>query len=89
MSTMMNIQLRFFAGIRETLGASQESVRLPAHVHTVGDVRHYLRQRGGVWAEALADGRALRMACNQQMTDANTPITEGCEVAFFPPVTGG
>ena len=31
----------------------------------------------------------LRMAYNQQMTDADTHITEGCEVAFFPPVTGG
>lgn len=85
----MNIQLRFFAGIREALGASQEAVALPANVHTVGDVRNYLRERGGVWAEALADGRALRMACNHVMTDASTPITDGCEVAFFPPVTGG
>jgi molybdopterin synthase sulfur carrier subunit len=52
-------------------------------------VRSFLRSRGGAWAEALAEGRALRMACNQQMTDAATPISEGCEVAFFPPVTGG
>ncbi len=85
----MNIQLRFFASVRETLGSAQESVALPAHVQTVGDVRSYLRERGGAWADALADGRALRMACNQQMTDADTRISEGCEVAFFPPVTGG
>jgi sulfur-carrier protein len=56
---------------------------------TVGDVRVFLRNRGGAWAETLAEGRALRMACNQQMTDAGTRISEGCEVAFFPPVTGG
>jgi sulfur-carrier protein len=85
----MDIQLRFFAGIREMLGTAHESITLPAHVRTVGDVRNYLRERGGVWAEALAEGRALRMACNQQMTEAKTPITDGCEVAFFPPVTGG
>jgi molybdopterin synthase sulfur carrier subunit len=85
----MNIHLRFFASVRETLGTAQESVSLPAHVRTVGDVRDYLRQRGGVWAETLAEGRALRMACNHQMTEAKTPVTEGCEVAFFPPVTGG
>jgi molybdopterin synthase sulfur carrier subunit len=48
-----------------------------------------LREWGGVWAEALAEGRAWRMACNQQMTEVKTPITDGCEVAFFPPVTGG
>jgi molybdopterin synthase sulfur carrier subunit len=85
----MNIQLRFFASIREALGTAQEAVSLPDHVRTVGDVRDYLRERGGVWAETLADGRALRMAYNQQMTDPATRITEACEVAFFPPVTGG
>jgi molybdopterin synthase sulfur carrier subunit len=85
----MNIQLRFFASIRETLGASHESIALPEHILTVGDVRNYLCERGGVWAVALAEGRALRMAYNQQMTEPKTQITEGCEVAFFPPVTGG
>jgi molybdopterin synthase sulfur carrier subunit len=29
------------------------------------------------------------MACNHVMTDPAQRITEGCEVAFFPPVTGG
>lgn len=85
----MNIQLRFFASVREAVGTSQERVALPDDVVTVGDVRAYLRKRGGAWAEALAEGRALRMACNQQMTDAGARISEGCEVAFFPPVTGG
>lgn len=85
----MQIQLRFFASVRETVGTGQEAVTLPGDVLTVGDVRAFLRSRGGAWAEALAEGRALRMACNQQMTDAATPISEGCEVAFFPPVTGG
>lgn len=85
----MNIQLRFFASVREALGTSQETVALPTEVITVGDVRAWLRTRGGVWAEALAEGRALRMACNQVMTGADTRISEGCEVAFFPPVTGG
>jgi sulfur-carrier protein len=85
----MNIQLRFFASVREALGASQETVALPADVATVGEVRTYLRARGGVWAETLAEGRALRMAYNQVMTDADTRIAEGGEVAFFPPVTGG
>jgi molybdopterin synthase sulfur carrier subunit len=85
----MNIQLRFFASVREALDTSQESVTLPDHIHTVGDVRVYLRERGGIWAETLAEGRALRMAYNQQMCDAQTPLSDGCEVAFFPPVTGG
>jgi molybdopterin synthase sulfur carrier subunit len=85
----MNIQLRFFASVREMLGTDQEAASLPEHVRTVGEVRHFLIARGGAWAEALAEGKALRMAYNHEMTDANTRITEACEVAFFPPVTGG
>ena len=85
----MNIELRFFASVRESLATSQESVSLPDWVVTLGDVRAWLSQRGGAWAETLGETRALRMACNQQMGDADTRVTPGCEVAFFPPVTGG
>jgi molybdopterin synthase sulfur carrier subunit len=85
----MKIELKYFASVREALGLAQETVELPDGVATVGDVRAWLRTRGGVWSETLADGRALRMACNHTMTDAAARITDGCEVAFFPPVTGG
>ncbi|WP_293775384.1 molybdopterin converting factor subunit 1 [uncultured Oxalicibacterium sp.] len=85
----MKIELRFFASVREALGVSQETVELPDGVNTVGAVRAFLRERGGVWAETLAEGRSLRMAYQQNMTDADTPIEDGSEVAFFPPVTGG
>jgi molybdopterin synthase sulfur carrier subunit len=85
----MKIELKYFASVREALGLAQETVELPEGVATVGDVRAWLRTRGGVWSETLADGRALRMACNHTMTDAAARITDGCEVAFFPPVTGG
>lgn len=85
----MHIQLRFFASVREKVGTAQEMLTVPDSVRTIGDVRTLLCKRGGVWAEALAEGRALRMAYNQQMMGAATLISEGCEVAFFPPVTGG
>ena len=85
----MNIQLRFFASVREAVGTSGETVALPAGVATVGAVRDFLIARGGAWAEALAHERALRMAFNQVMCEADTPLAEGGEVAFFPPVTGG
>ncbi|MBR8297588.1 molybdopterin converting factor subunit 1 [Burkholderia cenocepacia] len=85
----MKIQLKFFASVREALGVADEEANVPDSVTTVGDVRAWLRVRGGAWAETLAEGRSLRMACNHEMTDPDTRLTEGCEVAFFPPVTGG
>ena len=52
-------------------------------------MREFLHARGGAWAEALAPERSLRMAYNQVMCSPETEIADGCEVAFFPPVTGG
>jgi molybdopterin synthase sulfur carrier subunit len=85
----MNITLRFFASVREALGTSTESLALPEGVATVGQVRAHLIGRGEPWASALGEGRALRMACNQVMCKADSAVSEGCELAFFPPVTGG
>ncbi len=85
----MQIQLRFFASVREKLGTGQETLVVPPDVKTVGDVLSLLRARGGVWAEVLAEGRALRMAYDQNMVEATAPLADGGELAFFPPVTGG
>ncbi|MCS0589599.1 molybdopterin converting factor subunit 1 [Massilia norwichensis] len=85
----MNINLRFFASVREAVGTAGETVTLPEGVSTVGAVREFLIARGGVWAETLGHERALRMAFNHVMCEPETAIREGGEVAFFPPVTGG
>lgn len=85
----MHINLRFFASVREALGVSIEALTLPDGVTTVGAVRALLVTRGGAWAEVLGDGRALRMALNQVMCAPEALLHAGCEVAFFPPVTGG
>ncbi|MES2739701.1 MAG: molybdopterin converting factor subunit 1 [Pseudomonadota bacterium] len=85
----MTITLRFFASVREALGSSHETLSVPAGVETVGQLRSHLVARGAPWSEALGQQRALRMACDQIMCEAGTALREGCEVAFFPPVTGG
>ncbi|HEX8601495.1 MAG TPA: molybdopterin converting factor subunit 1 [Pseudoduganella sp.] len=85
----MRINLKFFASVREKLGTGGETIDVPAGVATVGALRDLLVARGGAWAEALGQGRALRMACNQRMCNAAEALTDNAEVAFFPPVTGG
>ena len=56
---------------------------------TVQALREALIARGAAWAKALDGARAVRVAVNQTMARADTPIKAGDEVAFFPPVTGG
>ena len=83
----MKIRLRYFASLREALGAS-ENVDMPAG-STVSALRDMLLARGGRHAELLARGRAVRCALNQVLCEESAGLSDGAEVAFFPPVTGG
>lgn len=83
----MKIQVRYFASIREALGAG-ETLELPDG-STVGAARDALIARGEAHAAALARGRALRSALNQSLCEEAAALSEGAELAFFPPVTGG
>ena len=85
----MQVRILYFAGLRESLRMSGETVQVPGQVRTAGDLRIWLISRGAPFAEALGAGRAIRMSVEQAMADAQTPLSEGAEVAFFPPVTGG
>lgn len=83
----MKIQLRYFASIREAIGSGSETLDTAAL--TLSALRDELIARGGAHAEALARGRAVRVSLNQTMADESAVLTDGAEVAFFPPVTGG
>lgn len=85
----MKVKILYFASIRERLGKDAEEIDLPADIATVSGLRGHLRARGGAWAEALAEGRLLRMAVNQDMAQPTAALKTGDEIAFFPPVTGG
>jgi len=83
----VKIQLRYFASIREVVGTGNESLDTAAG--TLSGLRDELILRGGAYAEALARDRAVRVALNQTMVDESAALSDGAEVAFFPPVTGG
>ncbi len=83
----MKVRLRYFAQLREALGLAEESIETEAR--DVAGLRQQLMTRGGAYAEALAPGRAVRCALNQQLCAWESPLVADAEVAFFPPVTGG
>lgn len=85
----MKVKVLFFAALREQLGSPGEELELPDGVATVAGLRAHLIARGGAWDSALADGRRLRAAVNQDMAAPEAKLRAGDEVAFFPPVTGG
>jgi len=83
----MNVTIKYFASIREALGRGSESRQTSAL--TLAGLRDELLAASPAHAASLARGKAVRMALNQVMSDESALLTDGCEVAFFPPVTGG
>ena len=81
------VTVRYFASIREAVGTGQETLQTRAA--TMGALRDELVARGEPWAGCLAPGRAVRMALDQHMAGEADALADGCEAAFFPPVTGG
>jgi len=85
----MKVKILYLASLREQLGKSGEDLDIPPATSTVAGLRTLLMARGGPWQSALAQGKALRVAVNQEMAQPTTSVKSGDEVAFFPPVTGG
>ena len=83
----MKLAIRYFASVREALGKPGEVLETDAA--TLAALRDELIARGQPYAAALARGKAVRVALDQVMSDEAASLREGCEVAFFPPVTGG
>jgi molybdopterin synthase sulfur carrier subunit len=83
------MKVLYFAWLRQRTGVGEEEVSPPDSVHDVADLVEWLRDRGPGHAEALSDLSSIRVAVNQEFATLNTKISEGDEVALFPPMTGG
>jgi sulfur-carrier protein len=83
----MKVTVKYFASIREALGHGSETFETSAT--NLAALRDELVARGGSYAQSLARGKAVRVALNQVMSEESAALSEGGEIAFFPPVTGG
>jgi len=81
--------LLYFARLRETIGHGSESLPLPNTVTNVAGLIAHLRKKGDTYQAAFDDKALIRVAVNQTHVDFDHPLTDGDEVAFFPPMTGG
>lgn len=83
------VTILYFARLKEALGKGSEELALPGGVADLAALRAALIARGGPWAHELSGERSIRAAVNQEMAAPDTPVKDGDEIAFFPPVTGG
>jgi molybdopterin synthase sulfur carrier subunit len=83
------IEVHYFASVREGLGLAHERVAAGSGAQTVASLLDRLVAMHGSRGEHTLRGGRVLMAVNQQVARADTPVHDGDEVAFFPPVTGG
>lgn len=83
------MKLLYFAWLKEKIGLSGEDCPLPDGVTSVAELVAWLTRRGNGYAEAFQDLSLVRVAVNQEHVDLDCSLSDGDEVAFFPPVTGG
>lgn len=83
----MTISILYFASVKERMGISGESVAIEKGISGV-DLINLLIEKGEPWHTVFSDDKLL-FAINQEIANLDDEISEGDEVAFFPPVTGG
>lgn len=79
----MNIKVSYFALFREQTGIESEPVDWPG-----GTAAELFQQMADKHAALLPQAAAL-VAINDEMSGWETPLSEGDEILFFPPVAGG
>ncbi|MCF0254442.1 MAG: molybdopterin converting factor subunit 1 [Duodenibacillus sp.] len=85
----MQINMLYFASVRELLDAGSETLEVPDGVATLGGLLAWLKAESPRHAAMIEQLPRLRGAVNQEMAGPGAPVKAGDEVALFPPVTGG
>jgi molybdopterin converting factor small subunit len=93
-----SVRVRLFASLREAMGWSEQQVAPSADPATPLDLWHQLDLAGACQAacgntaqpeEGAGLPAGVRVAINQQFASADTPLADGDELAFLPPISGG
>lgn len=81
----MHIHVRYFAALREAAGRDEEALDAPDGA-AVSAVRDQLGARYDALARLLP---RCAVAVNKAYARPDTPLRDGDELAFLPPVGGG
>ena len=83
------MRVRYFAWVRERVGLAEEEIEIPAGVETVRDLMTWLAVRDEGYGAAFAQPDVIRAALDHAHVQHDALLSQGRELAFFPPMTGG
>lgn len=81
----MRVTVRLFARLRDITGVSE----LPCEVPTGSTIHNVWRQLTGEYPELVHYERSISSAVNADYAKMDRALSDGDEVAFLPPVSGG
>jgi molybdopterin converting factor subunit 1 len=81
----MRVRVRLFASLRETIGASEVELDLPEGA----TAEEAWKALAGTHPELASRRARLTAAVNRRYAGFDTPLHDGDEVVFVPPVSGG
>jgi MoaE-MoaD fusion protein len=84
MAVAIAVRARYFARLRELAGVEVEVVHMSGG-STLGDAYQAAREMHA----GLPEQQGVRGAVNHEFAGWDTKVTDGDEVAFIPPVSGG
>ena len=83
------LKVLFFGRFREALDCAMLEVPLDESCADLDSLQNKLvAEHGSRWQQVLEQDNVIR-AHNQEVAMGNPKLSDGDEVAFFPPVTGG
>ena len=81
----MRLKVLFFGQLKDIVGHSEQQLELPEGARLDSVFEHYAAQ----FPRMRELGPSIVIARNQQFAPLHTSVTEGDEIAFLPPVSGG
>jgi molybdopterin synthase sulfur carrier subunit len=81
------ITVKFFASLREILDCEQIIVD-GSRVETIEDIISEVKAKFPHWTQ-MTDNTQVLCALNHAIVASSSSVSDGDEVALFPPVTGG
>ena len=82
---LMTVKVLFFGQLKDVTGHAEDRLDLPEDAHLDGVFRHYAEKFPKLGEMA----RSIVMARNHEFAALSTPVADGDEIAFLPPVSGG